>query len=104
VQSDAAAAKTMAEQFTTRMEELEQRVDRLGLACQAMWEILRVQFGLSDEQIRAKMTEVDLRDGVADGRISAQVKGCTQCGRPVNTKRARCLYCGQAVPEDHLAR
>jgi hypothetical protein len=103
-QDDAAAAKSRAAQVGTRVEDLERRADRLALACQALWEILRTNLGMSDEQIREKMGEIDLRDGVADGRITAQVTNCTQCGRPVRSSRDTCLYCGHAMPAQQIVR
>ena len=103
-QDDAAAAKSRAAQVGTRVEDLERRVDRLALACQALWEILRTNLGMSDEQIREKMGEIDLRDGVADGRITAQVANCTQCGRVVRTSRENCLYCGHKMPDQQIVR
>jgi predicted amidophosphoribosyltransferase len=48
------------------------------------------------------MGQIDLRDGVADGCMSAQVSNCSDCGRPVNTKRSRCIYCGTAIEKPHV--
>lgn len=103
-QHDAAAANSRAERLGTRVEDLERRADRLALACQALWEILRTNLGMSDEQIRDKMGEIDLRDGVADGRITAQVANCAHCGRPVRTSRETCLFCGHKSPTPQIVR
>ena len=49
--------------YSDRVRSLEASVDHLALACQAMWELLRGQVGVTEEQLLAKMKEVDLRDG-----------------------------------------
>ena len=42
-------------------------MDRLALASQSLWEIVREQTGLTAEDLQKKILEVDLRDGNADG-------------------------------------
>jgi hypothetical protein len=101
-QNDADRARNKAEQFALRLDELERRNDRIALACQALWEILRERTGLQDEDVFAKMAEIDLRDGKADGRVGAQVMTCTHCRRPVNSARPVCIYCGHHQPTQHI--
>ena len=103
-QSDAATAKNKAEQFDARIADLERRADRLALACQALWETLRESTGMTDEQIYRRMAEIDRRDGQADGRIGSQVMNCAKCGRPINTSRPQCIYCGTTTATDHIVR
>jgi len=83
---------------TLEMSRLEQRIDRLSLACQAMWELLRDTTDFDDSSIFQKMEEVDLRDGVADGKMGHTIGECPQCRRKVNTQRRLCLYCGEPMP------
>lgn len=80
------------------MSRLEQRLDRLSLACQAMWELLRDTTDFNDSDIFRKMEEVDLRDGVADGKMGHTIGECPTCGRKVDTQRRLCLYCGDPMP------
>jgi hypothetical protein len=80
-------------------EDLASRVDRLTLACVAMWELLREQTQLTDEQLLEKVREVDLRDGQLDGKISnKQLRRCQQCDRVMSPRHARCIYCGADNP------
>jgi len=102
---DAAEARTKAAsssadvaENTRKVHDLELAVDRLALASQAMWEILRSRFGITEEDLREKMTEIDLRDGKDDQRMTRRVIDCPQCGRTMNIRCERCLYCGAAVP------
>ncbi|MCP4645520.1 MAG: hypothetical protein GY851_34065 [bacterium] len=95
--SNAASARTKADQQSFRVEELERRVDRLGLACQALWEILREQTEITDDELMSRMEEIDLRDGKADGKIGAEVLACPTCGRHLNSRNPTCIYCGTEV-------
>ena len=74
----------------------------MALACQALWELLREETALSDEDLRNKMREVDLRDGNADGRLRPVAVACEKCDRPVNSRRRTCLYCGWEMTPQHV--
>ena len=80
------------------VEDLRRQTDSFTLAVQALWELLRNEARLSDAELVEKIQEVDLRDGEADGRISASVVGCTACGRRSRSTRRRCVYCGNLLP------
>jgi len=76
------------------IQDLTHELQRLKLLNQALWEMLREQMGWSDEQLEQKALEIDLRDGVQDGRISDAALRCPQCGRTSSSRHWRCLYCG----------
>ncbi|MFM8364947.1 MAG: hypothetical protein ACKOAS_07330 [Verrucomicrobiota bacterium] len=99
-QADRAANK--ADRFADDIKTLERRLDRLTLASQALWEMLREAGHHSEEALAAKMQEIDLRDGAADGKISRVVKTCQACGRNSNSKRLECLYCSAPLPDPNL--
>ena len=88
--------------YSDRVRSLEASVDHLALACQAMWELLRGQVGVTEEQLLAKMKEVDLRDGALDGRIRPVLIKCPACGKPSNSKNSSCMYCGAVIPKRHV--
>jgi hypothetical protein len=98
----AARAANKADRFGDDIKSLERRVDRLSLATQALWEMLRDAGHLAEDALVAKMEEVDLRDGTADGKITRTIKVCPGCGRNSNSKRLECLYCGTALPEPNV--
>jgi hypothetical protein len=77
---------------------LEQQVERLTLAAMAMAEILRDRQGISEEEIEAKVREIDLRDGRLDGKLSPSVKRCGSCGRVNGPRQVACIYCGTDLP------
>src|SRR5687767_7891027 len=78
-----------------RVHELEEAVDKLVLINTAMWELLKTRVGLTEAELLKQVEAVDLRDGVADGRITrAGAQSCPKCGRGMSSKHRKCLYCG----------
>lgn len=73
---------------------LEEKVDRLALICRAMFELMQESSGIPEERLKAKILEIDLRDGQADGRVSAQPKRCPKCAAMMSPQFGRCLFCG----------
>ena len=101
-QSTAAQAADRANRLQGDMDDLKRRADALTIACQALWEILRERVGVDDQTVLRKMQEIDLRDGQADGKISARPVACPRCSRNSNSKRRACVYCGATLPAGHL--
>lgn len=91
----ASTANQRASDSQQRVRYLEETVDRLMLINVAMWELLKARTGLREDDLMKKMQEVDLRDGVADGKITrTQAAQCKKCGRPLSPRHRKCLYCG----------
>lgn len=97
-QAEARLGASSAESARSEVAELGAAVDRLTLANQAMWELLREKSGLSDADLAARVEEIDMRDGVRDGRAARSIANCPECGRPNRDERHQCLYCGTALP------
>ena len=72
---------------------LEEKLDRLALITRALFELMQAS-GISEEQLSAKVTEIDLRDGQADCRMSPAPKRCPKCNAMISPKFGRCLFCG----------
>ncbi|MDB6077185.1 MAG: hypothetical protein JWO82_932 [Akkermansiaceae bacterium] len=87
--------------LATRGNNTQDQVDRLTLACQAMWEIIRDRIGVTEQELQAKITEIDARDGAIDGKIGYEVVDCPECGQKTSTRRSRCVFCGCAVHLGH---
>jgi hypothetical protein len=102
---EASDTATRAENHATRAESevsaLRRRSEHLALACQALWELLRETTGLTDDRLRAKMQEIDLRDGTADGKIALSPVDCPACGARSNTRRTHCIMCGAQLEKEH---
>ncbi len=100
--AEATEAKDEVSRHRERIQELEFSLNRISLASQALWELLRSRLGLTDPELLAKINEVDLRDGVKDQRMTAKLTTCPSCDRTLNTKSSRCIYCGAAVAKPHV--
>jgi len=73
---------------------LNDKVDQLALLCRAMFELMQQTSGVTEEQLKAKVLEIDLRDGQTDGRATPTPKRCPKCGAMISPQFGRCLFCG----------
>ncbi len=76
------------------MRYLADAIDRVLLVNRAMWELLSERTNLTEKDLLAKVTEVDLRDGKEDGRLRTDVRKCAKCDRTLQKRHLQCLYCG----------
>lgn len=85
-----------------RLEKLSQRVDRNELLNEALFRWFEAEHGLTAERFRELIVQIDLEDGVEDGRIgkdkTKRAPKCPSCARPVSRKRSQCVYCGADLP------
>lgn len=96
-----AAARRIADDAKSAARHMSDRLDALALSNAAMWELLRDRFGLTDADLISKMEEIDLRDGVRDGKIGSAPRAariCPKCQRKTVAPRPDCLYCGADLP------
>mgnify|MGYP001819585725 CR=1 FL=1 len=89
--------------LSARVFALEERFERLVMVCQAQWALLE-ESGLTEEQLNEKLREIDLSDGLLDGKVRVRVVDCEACGRKLGHRHARCLYCGAPRGDDHPFR
>ena len=77
------------------LQKLESQVQTLALASQAMWELLSKQYGITEADLVSKMSEIDMRDGVLDGKLLVKsFDKCPECGKEVKKARSNCYWCG----------
>jgi len=94
---DPGAARRAARDAT---EHLEARLERAAMTIEAMWSLLRDRLGVTDAELVERIVELDLSDGVLDGRVRRGALECPACGRKIPRRHPRCLYCGADVPHD----
>lgn len=98
-QADGQKSQLKALALEHRIERLQQSIEKLALVNAAMWSLLQDRTGLKDDELLNRMQQIDMQDGVADGRISPQgVQTCAKCQRPMSRKHERCMYCGADHP------
>lgn len=83
---------------------LADRVDRLELLCKSLTELIISKGLATREELSVVTQQLDLADGVEDGKISSRVRKqaprCGHCGRFINPRRDQCVYCHEAVVRD----
>lgn len=84
---------------TNKIEDLRQRVDRLAMVVSALWHVLE-DAGFTTDQLEAKLRELDLADGEADGRMRQLPLDCRSCGSKVAPGLSNCQFCGGRVRVD----
>lgn len=96
---------TCASPTDERLVRAEADIERLLLLTEALWNVIKEEHGLEDDELVRRVLEVDLRDGRIDGRVGAKPpEDCPHCNRPVSSDRRYCLYCGEPVPVKLFAR
>lgn len=85
-------------QTDLQLSNADQRVDRLALICEAMWDLMREHTTLTDEDLANKLAELDMSDGNKDGRRQ-QISAACVCGAMVNARSEICQFCGADAPQ-----
>jgi hypothetical protein len=83
-----------ATEAETEVRDLQDAVARLALVNAAIWSLVKDRTGLTDAVLAARVRDIDLRDGVEDGKITQTVQNCGHCGRVMAPRHRRCIYCG----------
>ncbi len=73
---------------------IEEKFAQLALITRAFFELTQEKLGISEKELARRITEIDLRDGKADGRMEPIPKKCPACGAMMSPKFNRCLFCG----------
>lgn len=96
----AARASGDARAARTDVAEMEMRLERALLACEAMWTLLRDKIGVTDQELIERINDLDLSDGKLDGKIRKTPVSCPSCGRTISRRLPKCMYCGQPIMHD----
>ncbi len=99
----AAATERRVLEQQSELKDLQERLDRMTLMNQALWEIVRARLQLSDADLEKMAQEIDLRDGSQDGKYTSHPLKCPNCGRVSNSRHKKCLYCGLLFEGDAFA-
>lgn len=94
-QKTAHSAENQAVNLEFKLRDMEKEADVLALVNQALFEIVAEKLGVSEEDVLQKIEEIDMRDGVKDGKLGSSPSAlCPKCNRNYNVKLNKCLYCG----------
>lgn len=102
----ASRAASAASQARTHVEQVEGEIERLLMITEALWTMLKEKHGYTDEDLVARIQQIDMRDGKYDGKVAPpqESPNCPHCGRKLLTRRPVCLYCGGAMSRDPFER
>lgn len=88
----------------TRDENLQDDAARLALVTEAMWSLLSERLGLTDDDLRARIAELDAADGTVDGQRRDTPRPCGTCEAKVPADRDTCQFCGAPAPGASIFR
>lgn len=97
VEQTARSTESQRSQTRHQVEELNDRIDRLTLLCESMWQLVMESTGYCEEDLDARWLNLDLEDGERDGRRKKMPVSCN-CGAMVHPSLRKCQYCGAAAP------
>ena len=100
------SARAAARRAETEMTIMQGEIERLLMITEALWGMLKEQNAFDDNELVRRITEIDLRDGKLDGRMSKkeEPRRCPTCDRALSKKRPFCIYCGTTVQTAPFAR
>jgi len=96
-------AASDARKARSEMDRLSTRVDRLAMMTEALWLLLRDRFDVPEDDLVSIARDLDLSDGVLDGRVRKKAAACPACRRMVGQHHERCIYCGTEMPRAPFA-
>src|SRR5262245_5666492 len=83
--------------------EMQDRVERLALLTQAMWELMAERTGLTIGDLAERVRQLDAQDGRMDGKrgvvADAPQIRCSSCQAVVPAGKTTCQFCGATVSE-----
>jgi len=88
------AARTQASDAQGKIEVLERRIEKLKLYSAALTAILVQKLGVTEAEISDMINTLDLADGKVDGTLASPSAKCATCGKVLNARLERCMYCG----------
>lgn len=86
------AASLRGDQF-----DLQRQLAKMALVNQALYELVKEKLAISDEELRRKIREIDVRDGSEDGDLQGPPLRCPKCGSTMTAGALSCQSCGAKV-------
>ncbi len=98
-QSTGTGGASRANKALWQIKVLEANLSKAFLLCEAMWELLSEKHGLTEQELQKKVFEIDMRDGVFDGKNQRKAVQCPECSHTVSSRHPACLYCGKVIDD-----
>jgi len=97
--TDSSAAAKVSD-LQHRMRILEDNLAKALMINESLWEIMKSQHKLTEDDLNEMLYMIDMRDGQLDGKNqrSAAVS-CPNCQRSISPRHAACIYCGEIIDD-----
>ncbi|QPN71256.1 hypothetical protein [Synechococcus sp. CBW1108] len=83
------------EELAIRLDAVDTRLQQVVLRVEALFELLLASGHVGQAELEAKLREIDLRDGVEDGRnVAPVVQVCGKCSHRQLGQQRFCARCG----------
>jgi hypothetical protein len=92
-------AESKATSLESQVKALRADLARSLMISEALWELLRDRAKLTEEDLHKKLYEIDMRDGVIDGKNQRKAKKCPDCEHMVSSRHPACIYCGKVMDD-----
>ena len=93
----ASRAESKATALEHQVKNLRSDLARSLMISEALWELLRDRAKLTETDLHKKLYEIDMRDGVLDGKNQRKAQKCPDCEHMVSSRHAACIYCGKVM-------
>ncbi|MBN1457183.1 MAG: hypothetical protein JW912_04965 [Sedimentisphaerales bacterium] len=101
--ASAPRAESKIDNIKRQIKLLEANLAKTLLLCETMWEFISREHNLNENDLHNMINEVDMRDGVLDGKNQRKASECPGCGRMVSARHPACMYCGQVMDTSAFA-
>ncbi len=92
---DRSTSPPSSEELESRLESVDSRLQQVTMRLEAVCELLVARGVVGEAELLEKLREIDLRDGIEDGRnVAPQVQVCGKCGRTRVGQHRFCAHCG----------
>jgi len=95
----AARAESKTHAFERKLKIFEASLAKSLMINEALWEFIRDNHSLTEKDLHEKIYEVDMRDGVIDGKNQRKASECPGCGHMVSARHPACIYCGKVMDQ-----
>ena len=96
---DAATAKSRTMALKQYVRILEANLAKTMMICETLWDFISEQHNLTEEDLHKKLYEVDMRDGILNGKNQRKAVKCESCGHMVSPRHPACIYCGRIIDD-----
>src|SRR5262249_31491191 len=79
-------------ELKTALRQLQARVDRQSFVIQALKDMMLSANKSTDAEVLDRIAQIASERG--------DTRTCKKCGKAMNPKNPRCMYCGEAKPAD----